>query len=238
MVADGRPAQRPSPSQSYARGSTTTLFIAVGGVVAGCAGGLAAVALRNGDGAAVRIEQDFVGIEAQAARGVERPVDAIGIDLAGCDAGHEDVPVVIGAVGYGIERDDARRAARRPRDRTAAARSAQRFGEHAEVDAAVGKGRAQRRTSAVPRCRTKVGQGASAVGDSCTAFQSFASDTGMAPPSRCSAAYSAIVRSLENLPELATFRIALRAHASRIGVQARSAAGRPPGRTRKSARCM
>ena len=29
-----------------------------------------------------------------------------------------------------------------------------------------------------------------------------------------SAAYSAIVRSLENFPELATFRIALRAHAS------------------------
>src|ERR1700757_888654 len=36
--------------------------------------------------------------------------------------------------------------------------------------------------------------------------------TGQGFTSQMSAAYSAIVRSLENLPELATFRIALRAH--------------------------
>src|SRR5215472_18740150 len=39
-------------------------------------------------------------------------------------------------------------------------------------------------------------------------------DTGHGLTCQMSAAYSAIVRSLENFPELATFRMALRAHAS------------------------
>src|SRR6266851_7702783 len=39
-------------------------------------------------------------------------------------------------------------------------------------------------------------------------------DTGHALTCQMSAAYSAMVRSLENLPELATFRMALRAHSS------------------------
>jgi hypothetical protein len=37
-----------------------------------------------------------------------------------------------------------------------------------------------------------------------------------------SAAYSAIVRSLENVPELATFRIAMRVQASRSAYTSRS----------------
>src|SRR5712692_1667134 len=39
-------------------------------------------------------------------------------------------------------------------------------------------------------------------------------DTGHGLTCQMSAAYSAMVRSLENFPELATFRMALRAHAS------------------------
>ena len=43
--------------------------------------------------------------------------------------------------------------------------------------------------------------------------------TGQGFACQISAAYSAIVRSLENLPELATFRIALRAQPVRVGVE-------------------
>ncbi len=43
--------------------------------------------------------------------------------------------------------------------------------------------------------------------------------TGQGAASQMSAAYSAIVRSLENLPEQATLRIALRAQASASAIQ-------------------
>src|SRR5262245_10970967 len=47
-------------------------------------------------------------------------------------------------------------------------------------------------------------------------------DTGHALTCHMSAAYSAIVRSLENFPELAMFKMALRAHASGSAYSARS----------------
>src|SRR5256885_4409645 len=62
-------------------------------------------------------------------------------------------------------------------------------------------------------------------------------DTGDGLTCQMSDAYSAIVRSLENFPELATFRIALRAHASRSAYSAQ----RPVSASRyeaRSARCM
>src|SRR5262249_49695600 len=43
--------------------------------------------------------------EAQAARRIERPLDAIRIQLAGPRAAHEDVPVVVGAVDRRVEAD-------------------------------------------------------------------------------------------------------------------------------------
>ncbi len=58
-----------SPSQSYALGSTTTLFIAVAALSPGSLRGLAVVVLRNDDAAAVRIEQDLGGVEPQSALG-------------------------------------------------------------------------------------------------------------------------------------------------------------------------
>ena len=45
---------------------------------------------------------------------------------------------------------------------------------------------------------------------------------GMVPPSRCQPRIRAMVRSLENFPELATFKMALRAQASRSAYSATS----------------
>ena len=115
-----------SPSQSYAPGSATTLFIAVAAFGAGPARGLAVVRIRNGDDEPVRIEQHLLAVEAQAAFRRERPVRPVAVDLARAEARHEGMPVVVGAVLVRGERDDARRAARRRRRRTAAARSAWR----------------------------------------------------------------------------------------------------------------
>ena len=68
-----------------ASGSTTTLFSAVAALSPGCR-----AASRCGPPGArrisVRVEQDLVRVEAQPARGIEGPGDAIGIDLAGGDA--------------------------------------------------------------------------------------------------------------------------------------------------------
>ena len=89
-------------------GSTTTLFIAVAALSPCARGGLAAVAVGHDNAAAVRIEQDLGGVEAQPARRVGRPGHAITVDLPGPHAGHEDVPVVIGAIGEGVESDHAR----------------------------------------------------------------------------------------------------------------------------------
>ena len=41
---------------------------------------------RTGDRAGIRIEQQFVGVEAVAAPGRVRPVDAVAVDLAGTSA--------------------------------------------------------------------------------------------------------------------------------------------------------
>ena len=55
--------------------------------------------------------------------------------------------------------------------------------------------------------------------------------TGHGVAFQMSAAYSAMVRSLENFPEPATFKIALRAHPVRVAVELRPTAGRPQGMT-------
>ena len=58
------------------------------------------------DSPPVGIEERFGRIEAQAALGIERPVGAIPINLAGMDAGHKDVQVMVGAM---CELDHTRR---------------------------------------------------------------------------------------------------------------------------------
>ncbi len=99
--------------------------------------GVAVVVLRNDDAAAVRIEQDLVRVEPQAARGSRRPVDAIAVDLSRPHAGNEHVPVVVGAVRRRIERNDAGRRGviLAVEEQQLDARRGPR--EQAEVDAAV-----------------------------------------------------------------------------------------------------
>ncbi len=55
------------------------------------------------------IEERFGRIEAYTALGIERAVGAIPINLAGMDAGHKDVQVMIGAMCARIELDHTRR---------------------------------------------------------------------------------------------------------------------------------
>ena len=70
-----------------------------GGVVAGSARGFATVMFGNDHTAAVRVEENFAGIEAQSPRGIERPVHPVAVELAGLYSRHERMPVMIGTVG-------------------------------------------------------------------------------------------------------------------------------------------
>ena len=71
-----------SPSQSYVDGIDDDALHRRRGVVARLGGGVAVVAVRDDDAAAVRVEQDLGRIEAHAARGIGRPVDAIAVELS------------------------------------------------------------------------------------------------------------------------------------------------------------
>src|SRR5262249_59704338 len=55
----------------------------------------------------IGVEQELVGIAAQAARRVEGTVRAVAVELTRPDARHPDVPVVIRAVAVAMERDYA-----------------------------------------------------------------------------------------------------------------------------------
>src|SRR5207247_8146123 len=57
----------------------------------------------------VRIEQHFSAIEPMSVLGLVWAGDAVAVDLSSLDARHEDVPVVIRAVGVRIETNRARR---------------------------------------------------------------------------------------------------------------------------------
>ena len=93
------------------------------GVVAGSLGGIAAVVFRNDNAAAIGVEKNLGGIEPQAAGGIERPFDAIAVDLAWPHARDEHVPVVIGAVGRRDRCGSRARPARHRHGRKTAARS-------------------------------------------------------------------------------------------------------------------
>jgi hypothetical protein len=77
-------------------------------IVAGLARRRPTVAVRDRHAATVGIEQDLVGVEAHAARGIERPLDAIAVQLACPQAGDEYMPVVVGTIDGGVDADDAR----------------------------------------------------------------------------------------------------------------------------------
>ncbi len=58
------------------------------------------------DRAAVRVEEDAGGVEAQSVVRVPRPVRGEAVELAGADPGDLDVPVVAGPVDRRVEPDD------------------------------------------------------------------------------------------------------------------------------------
>ena len=78
------------------------------GVIARTPRGVATIGLWNHDSSAVGIQENFGGIEAHAAPGIERPVDPITVQLAGSYVRHEHVPVIVRTVGGWIEAHHAR----------------------------------------------------------------------------------------------------------------------------------
>src|SRR5580692_4661521 len=62
------------------------------GVIAFQARRFAAVTSGNQDGAAIRVQEDLVGIVPHATCGIERSLDAVAVELPGFYAGHERVP--------------------------------------------------------------------------------------------------------------------------------------------------
>src|ERR1700746_828292 len=64
-----------------------------------------AVILGNSHAAPVRVEEDLVGIEPHAVGGVEWPMNAICVKLSRSQILYEYVPIVVRAVGRGIDRD-------------------------------------------------------------------------------------------------------------------------------------
>ena len=105
----GRVADREVPLPVVGGEIRDHAFHCVRRIVAGFRSGLAAVASRHGDGTPVGIQKDFVGIETRAGCGIRCSLHAIGINLAGLHARHEDMPVVIDA-RRGIDAHAARRA--------------------------------------------------------------------------------------------------------------------------------
>ena len=105
------------------------------GVVARSARGLAAVPVGHGDRQGVGVEQKLARVEAQAALGREGTVGSISVELARRDPGHEDVPVVVGAVDGRIQRHDPGRLRRLLPVEEQELHPVRALREHAEVDA-------------------------------------------------------------------------------------------------------
>src|SRR5262245_18484952 len=67
----------------------------------------AAVVVGHGDGEAVRIEEQLLGIEPEPQLRCEGPVGTIAIELPWLEIRYKGMPVVIRAMRLRIERDDA-----------------------------------------------------------------------------------------------------------------------------------
>jgi len=106
--------------------------------------GLAAASFRPGNAFPVWIEQYLVAVETQPPLGVERPGDPVSIDLTRSDAGHKDVPIMVGSVGPRVEIDDPRRHRGVLVIEQQQLRSRAVLSEDAEIGAAGDERRAQR----------------------------------------------------------------------------------------------
>src|SRR5689334_15952535 len=69
------------------------------GIVAFLAGGVTTIPCRHHHPAAIRIEQDFILVEARSLPWIVRAASAISVDLSWLNTRYEDMPIVIGAVG-------------------------------------------------------------------------------------------------------------------------------------------
>jgi hypothetical protein len=67
---------------------------------------LAVIRVWNPDGLAVGIEENLVCVEAESSLGGRRSVHAESVGLPNSGARDERVPIVVGAVMLGIERND------------------------------------------------------------------------------------------------------------------------------------
>ncbi len=79
-----------------------------GGIVTFWSRRFTGVVPRNGDSAAIRVEQDLRRIKTHSFGGIERPVNPVPIQLSRLQAWNEDMPVVISAVGGLIQPDHVR----------------------------------------------------------------------------------------------------------------------------------
>ena len=75
-------------------------------IVAGPARGFSIVVFGDRDGETIRVEKNLLAIEPKTAFRREWSMGAIAINLARLEVRDKDMPVVIGAVSVGIERDD------------------------------------------------------------------------------------------------------------------------------------
>ena len=103
--ARGRPAQRRVPFPLVRVRVHHHALHRRGGVVTVLGSRSAPVAVRHDHAAPVRVEEHLLGVESQPARRVGRTLHAIAVDLAGAQARHEHVPVVVRAVDGGIDAD-------------------------------------------------------------------------------------------------------------------------------------
>src|SRR5438309_10944907 len=64
------------------------------------------VCFGDRDSMPVRIEQNFFGVETHTSGRIKRSMESIPIELSRANAGHKHMPIVIGAIGNGIDSDD------------------------------------------------------------------------------------------------------------------------------------
>src|SRR6516162_3667121 len=110
--------------------------------------GFTTVIPRCDSAPAVWIKENFGRIEPLAISGIERARYSVGIDLAWLHGRHENMPVVIGSVNRGIERNHSCRLVVIFLVKKQEIYARGMTGVNAEVDASIGNGGSQRRALA------------------------------------------------------------------------------------------
>ena len=194
------PLERQTAVPVIAIGIGYDAFHGRGGIVAGPRRSPAVVCRGDRYGETVRVEEHLLGVEPISTLRGEGPVRPVGIHLARLKVRHKDMPVVIGAVLLGIERDDPCGLRGILVIEQKQLHKGRTLGEHAEVDAARAYGRAER--SARTRC-----DGAGALR---RRGHAYLSPGAIGLTFQMSRQYSPIERSEEKRPTRALLRIDMR----------------------------